>query len=172
MTVIFIRSSGLAAGGGDVTPSTLNWNDITNDSPSTGYVSNSASVQTVAGIDSPIELKAAWTSTSSHPAKGQWIKNGVAVQSLALTPVSVTAVAGDKLYFAMAVNYTYPSGNYDTGTVTVTNTTDGAASIDTFAFVAQYVYSGGGGGGGGIGGPSDPNDPTNNNPPGGGQASG
>lgn len=142
--VLFLDSGDAASGGTDVTPSALNWGNISVTDTSTGYESNLASEQTLAAIDTQITLNAAWTSTSGSPAKGQWIKNGVAVQSLALTPVTVNASVGDKLYFKMFAGYTYPLGNYDTGTVTVTNLSDGGAAIDTFTFTVQFVYSGGG----------------------------
>jgi hypothetical protein len=141
-TIIFVQSRA-AGGGSDFTPSALNWGNISVTDTSTGYENNSASVQTLAAIDNVITLRAAWTSTSGNPAKGQWFKNGVAVQSPTLTPITVNASVGDQLYFAVYVAYTFPSGNYDTGTVTVTNDSDGGAAIDTFTFAAQYVYSGG-----------------------------
>lgn len=169
MPIMIIQPHTISVGGTDVTPDALDWDDIAVTNTAVGRETNQASEQTLAGIDAPITLKAAWTSTSSHPAKGQWIKNGVAVQSISPTPVSVNAVVGDKLYFALAANYTFPSGNYDTGTVTVTNTTDSDASIDSFDFVVQYVYSASGGGGGAGGGSGGSDDPTDNNPPGGGQ---
>jgi len=143
--VVVIQSSGIAAGGGDVTPDAVNWGNITVTSGS-GIENNSGSAQTLAGIDSPITLRAAWTSSSSNPTKGQWIKNGVAVQAPQLSPVEVTASVGDVLYWQTYAAYTHPAGNYDTGTVTVTNQSDGAASLDTFTFACQYVRAGGGGG--------------------------
>lgn len=141
--VIFIDSQADAAGGGDVTPSAMNWTDL---AVTSGSGVETTIEVTVAGITSPITLRAAWTSSSASPTKGYWIKNGVAVQAPQLTPVEVTAILGDKLKWAAYAAYTHPTGNYDTGTVTVTNLSDGGASIDTFAFACQYVRSGGGGG--------------------------
>lgn len=141
---IFIRSAvANAAGGGDFTPDAVNWGNISVTGTS-GYEDNEASAQTLASIDEIITLRAAWTSTSSAPAWGQWIKNGVAVQAPAPTPVEVSAGVGDTLYFAVYAAHTGTTGNYDTGTVTVTNQSDSAASLDTFTFAVQYVYSGGG----------------------------
>ena len=144
MTVVVIQSSGIGTGGTDYTLDAVDWDPITVTDTATGYEDNSASAQTLAGIDNVVSLKAAWTSTSGNPAKGQWFKNGVAVQSPALTPVYVNAIVGDVLFFKVYVGYTYPSGNYDTGTVTVTNESDGGATLDTFTFAAQFVYSGSG----------------------------
>ena len=141
--VIVMFDEGNAAGGGDVTPDAINWGDI---SVTSGSGIETHSAQTLAGIDSPIVLRAAWTSSSASPTKGQWIKNGVAVQAPQLSPVEVTASAGDQLAWQTYCAYTHPSGNYDTGTVTVTNQSDGGASLDTFTFACQYVRSGGGGG--------------------------
>lgn len=150
MIVIVASAQGSAAGGSDVTPDALNWGNIAVTGVG-GYETNAATVQTLAGIDALITLNAAWTSSSASPARGQWIKNGAAVQAPSASPVTVTAKVGDQLYFAVYAAYTFPSGNYDTGTVTVTNLTDGGAAIDTFTFAVQYVYSGGGGTGGGDG---------------------
>lgn len=142
--IVILLDSGNAAGGGDVTPNAINWGDITVTSGD-GIEANSA--QTLAGITSPITLRATWTSTSASPTKGQWIRNGVAVQAPALSPVDVTASVGDQLYWQTYCAYTHPSGNYDTGTVTVTNRSDSNATLDTFTFACQYVVTGGGGGG-------------------------
>lgn len=141
--VVVIQSSGFGAGGGDVTPSAINWGDISITSGS-GIESNSA--QTLAGINSPITLRATWTSSSTSPTKGRWFKNGVAVQTPQLSPVEVTASVGDQLYWQTYAGYTHPSGNYDTGTVTVTNRSDSNATLDTFTYACQYVVTGGGGG--------------------------
>jgi len=141
--IAILLAEGNAAGGGDVTPNAINWGDIIVTSGD-GIESNAA--QPLAGITSPITLRAAWTSTSANPTKGQWIKNGVAVQAPQLTPVEVTASVGDQLYWQTYCAYTHPSGNYDTGTVTVTNRSDGGATLDTFTFACQYVRTGGGGG--------------------------
>lgn len=151
--IAILLAEGNAAGGGDVTPSAINWGDITVTSGD-GIESNSA--QTLAGINSPITLRASWTSTSTNPTKGQWVKNGISVQAPQLSPVEVTASVGDQLYWQTYCAYTHPSGNYDTGTVTVTNQSDGGATLDTFTFACQYVRTGGGGGGGGGGYPEPP----------------
>lgn len=141
--IAILLDDGNAAGGGDVTPSAINWGDI---SVTSGDGIESHSAQTLAGINSPITLRAAWTSTSASPTKGQWIKNGVAVQAPQLSPVDVIASVGDQLAWQTYCAYTHPTGNYDTGTVTVTNQSDSAATLDTFTFACQYVRSGGGGG--------------------------
>lgn len=145
MSVCIIQSKGVVSTGSDVTPGALNWADIT-DADHDGGGINAALALTA--IDTPITLRAAWTSSSASPAMGRWVKNG-AGGAYALTPVEVTANLGDELAFEMDASYSFPSGNYDTGTVTVTNRSDGAATLDTFGFALQYVYFGGGYHGGG-----------------------
>ncbi len=137
MAVVVIQSSGIAAGGGDVTPTAVNWANIINVGGLRQGVGYNAQ-QTLAAIVSPIQLKAAWTSTSGYPARGVWIKNGTAVSDPVPTPAYVNASVGDQLYFWMTV-FNDGIGNYDNGTVTVTNESDGAASLDTFTFAIQYV---------------------------------
>lgn len=141
--VVFLDDDDGTSGGSDVTPDSLNWGNITATDTINGVGSNSGSEQTLAGIDAQITLRAVWTSTSSSPAKGQWIKNGAAVQSVQASPVTVNVSLGDKVYFSMSARNSGTAGNYDSGTVTVTNDTDGGASIDTFTFAVQYIYSGG-----------------------------
>lgn len=149
MAVVIVASAqGNAAGGGDVTPTSISgsFNDV--------VVTNGSGIETtnevtIAGITSPIVVRFAWTSTSSSPTKARIMKNGAAVQTYGLTYVEVTCINGDKLKWETYAAYTHPAGNYDTGTVTVTNQSDGGATLDSFAFACQYVRTGGGGGGGG-----------------------
>ena len=140
-SITIIKASGLGSGGSDVTPSALDWDDITTTQIYLGLGDNSGSEQTLAAIDAVIQIKAAWTSTSSSPAKGVWVKNGAEVGDYVSTPAYVNATVGDKLYFLMRSRNVFGEGNYDTGTVTVTNESDGAATLDTFTFEVQYVYS-------------------------------
>lgn len=137
--VVVIQSSGLGTGGGsDFTPGAVNWDNITNVLGARyGFGYNAA--QTITAIDNVIQLKAAWTSTSGTPATGVWIKNGTAVSSRpGASPAYVNASVNDTLYFWMTT-FNDGIGNYDTGTVTVTNESDGAATLDSFTFSIQYV---------------------------------
>jgi len=142
MTVVFIRRGvNLGAGGGsDATPAAINWDNIAT-SGAVGYASNSA--KTVTGIDKVVTFRAAWTSTGTV-AKGRWIKNGIEFSDYGLTPQDVNVSVNDQLAFQMDVSYAHPSGAYSTGTVTVTNLTDGGAGIDTFTHTLQYVPRGSG----------------------------
>ena len=136
----FLAIAGGGGGGGsDVTPTAVNWAAITITDTSSGIEQNAD--QTIAAIDTTIQLKAAWTSTSGSPAKGAWVKNGAVVGGYAVTPVYVNAVVGDALHFTMKALNSFTQGNYDSGTVTVTNESDGAATLDTFTFEVQYIYS-------------------------------
>ena len=140
MSITVIQSTGIATGGGDVTPDAINWGNIlVVGGAGSGFGANSD--QTVTGIDSPIALSASWTSSSSSPALGRWVRNGAAVSDYAATPVAVNVISGYALSFEMKSKITEGVGNYDTGTVTVTNQSDGAASLDTFTFAIQYVPS-------------------------------
>ena len=148
VTVVFIDSQANGAGGGDVTPTSISgsFNDVVVTSGSGIETTNEV---TIAGITSPIVVRFAWTSTSGSPTKARIMKNGAAVQTYELTYVEVTCINGDKLKWETYAAYTHPSGNYDTGTVTVSNRTDaGTPTLDTFTFACQYVRTGGGGGGG------------------------
>jgi hypothetical protein len=148
VTVVFIDSQANGAGGGDVTPTSISgsFNDVVVTSGSGIETTNEV---TIAGITSPIVVRFAWTSTSGSPTKARIMKNGAAVQTYELTYVEVTCINGDKLKWETYAAYTHPAGNYDTGTVTVTNQSDGGATLDTFPFACQYVRTGGGSGGGG-----------------------
>lgn len=135
--------AGDGSGGGsgtDVTPSAVNWADISVTNPETGVESNAT--QTILAIDTSILIRASWTSSSPSPAKGRWYKNGAAVTGFVATPADVTASVNDVLYFEMTAKTAgLFTGNYDGGTVTVKNITDASTTIDTFAFVVQYVPS-------------------------------
>lgn len=140
--VVFIQQIEFASGGGsDVTPGAMDWDNIT---PTNVFGEELTNIETVAGIDAPSQFRATWTSTSSNPSAGCWIKNGVR-QGMVLSPAYVNVVAGDTLQFVLNSFLTAApsSGNYDTGTVTVVNLTDGGASIDTFTYTVQYVFAGG-----------------------------
>lgn len=127
-------------GGSDVTPTAVNWGNITITDAAVGVENNAASAQTLAGIDAQITVRAAWTSSSGSPAKGRWYKNGAAVGERVATPCDVNAALGDALYFELSARNSPTVGNYDSGTVTVTNQSDGGAGLDTFTFEVQYIY--------------------------------
>jgi len=158
MAVVIVASAqGNAAGGGDVTPTSISgsFNDVV---VTTGSGIETTNEVTIAGITSPIVVRFAWTSTSSFPTKARILKNGAAVQTYGVTYVEVTCIAGDKLRWETYAAYSHPAGNYDSGVVTVSNRSDvGTPTLDSFNYACQYVRTGGGGGGGGY------NEPPNIN---------
>ncbi len=137
--VIVIQSTGVGAGGGDIIPDAVDWTNLTVTSGSGIEATNEI---TFAGLSSPITVRAAWTSTSGSPTQAQWVKNGVSVSSPALTSIDATIINGDKLKWKTYAGYTHPSGNYDTGTVTVTNETKTATVTTTIASPCEVGWTG------------------------------
>lgn len=129
-SVVIIQPLANATGGGDVIPAAI---DFTNLSVSSGSGIEVTNEVTFTGLTSPINVRAAWTSTSSSPTKAQWMKNGASVQSPALTYIEATIINNDKLKWQTYAAYTHPSGNADNGTVIVTNETRNATCTMTVA---------------------------------------
>lgn len=124
-----------SAGGSDVTPSVVNWANITltNDD---GVEENAA--VTLAAIDATIQLRVV---LGGGDGKVAWIKNGVAA-GYTTASATVSAQVGDQLAVRISARpKPATSGNYISGTATVYNDSDGGASLDTFTYEAQYVYS-------------------------------
>lgn len=140
MAIVIVASAqGNAAGGGDVTPAAIDFTAVSVTSGSGIEVTNEV---TFTGLSSPINVRAAWTSTSSNPTKAQWLKNSVSVQSPSLTSIESTIINNDKLKWQTYAAYTHPAGNYDTGTVTVTNETRNATATMTIASPAVVSKTG------------------------------
>ncbi len=137
--IVFIDSQANGAGGGDVIPAAMDWGDVAISSGSGVETTNEV---TVSGISSPIVLRASWTSSSSSPTKAQWLSSGVSVQPPALTYVEVTAINGAKLKWQTYAGYTHPSGNYDAGTVTITNETRNKTVTMTIASPGVVTWTG------------------------------
>ncbi len=125
-----------SAGGSDVTPSAVNWGNITVTDEYSGVEENSP--VTLAAIDATIQLRVV---LGGGDGKVAWIKNGVA-QGYTSVSATVSAQVGDQLAVRISARPTpATSGNYISGTATVYNDSDGAAVLDTFTYEAQYVYS-------------------------------
>jgi hypothetical protein len=139
MSAVIVIQHDAAAGGSDVIPAALDWADIVVTSPDVGIESNDA--LSVTAIDTPIQIKAAWTSTSSSPAKAQWLKNDAADAALAVTPVTVSASLNNTLAFQMSARNSPTAGNYDTGTVRVTNESRTATITVTIASPAVVTWT-------------------------------
>lgn len=120
---------GAAAGqtAGDVTPAAVNWANIT--SPT-----NVNADQTISSIGVPITLRATVSGAGGTGAItiGVWV-NGSAVAAIPApsdgSSVEWSVVSGDTVHFACTI-----FGGTRTGTVTVTNQSDGGASLDTFTY--------------------------------------
>jgi hypothetical protein len=135
---VVIQSEGVGGGGSDVTPDAINFNNIV------AFASfGTTNTVTISGIDAPITLRATWTA-SGTPILGYWYVNGALV-SIGTSPRDVTVTNGATVYFRA---YMTDEGA-STGTVTVTNQSDGGATLDTFTFYIEYTFYYGGGGGGG-----------------------
>ena len=139
MIVIVASAQGNAAGGGDVIPAAIDFTNVT--VTVTDGIETTNEI-TFTGLSSPITVRAAWTSTSSSPTKAQWLKNSAAVQSPQLTSIEATIINNDKLKWQTYAAYTHPSGNYDTGSVTVTNETRNGTATMTIASPAVVSKTG------------------------------
>lgn len=139
MIVIVASAQGNAAGGGDVIPAAIDFTNVT--VTVTDGIETTNEI-TFTGLSSPITVRAAWTSTSSSPTKAQWLKNSAAVQSPQLTSIEATIINNDKLKWQTYAGYTHPSGNSDSGTVTVTNETRNGTCTMTIASPAVVSKTG------------------------------
>lgn len=140
MAVVIVASAqGNAAGGGDIIPAAIDFTTVSVTSGDGVEVTNEV---TFTGISSPITVRAAWTSTSSSPTQAQWLKNSAAVQAPQLTSIEATIINNDKLKWQTYAAYTHPSGNSDSGTVTVTNETRNATCTMTIASPAVVSKTG------------------------------
>lgn len=103
---------------GDVTPNAVNWADLSGTSP------QSNANQTINGCSGSIVLSA----TNSSSGTLLYSLAGAAFTAY-LSPFSVDAAAGQTLRWQV----TSAIGT-KVGTVTVTNDTDGGATLDTFTY--------------------------------------
>lgn len=137
--VIITGSQANGAGGGDISLSAIDWANIAQTNNSGVEVSQT---KTLAGISSPVTLRAEWTSTSSVPTYAYWRKNGAVVQTPQATPVEVTGSVNDQIAWETYAANSHPAGNYDTGTVTVTNRTQSGTCTMTIASPAVVTKVG------------------------------
>lgn len=132
MTLVFIRNSTTVTPGSDVTPTAVNWANISESTTGTG----SNATQTIAAIDAPITLRASWTSSGSTPTLYVY-RNGALLASSSTSPIDFTVSVGQTVNFAVSV----PSSGSASGTVTVTNQSDAAATLDTFTYAVTSVVT-------------------------------
>ena len=132
MTLVFIRNSTTVTPGSDVTPTAVNWANISESTTGTG----SNATQTIAAIDAPITLRASWTSSGSTPTIYVY-RNGALLTSSSTSPIDFSVTVGQTVNFAVSV----PSSGSASGTVTVTNQSDAAATLDTFTYSVTSVVT-------------------------------
>lgn len=136
---------GGAGGGIDVTPSPIDFFDISD----AGTVASAATnVVTISGIDTAITLRLTLTNFMTSERLVDVYRDGAfVVQGSSGTTIDVSVINGQTLYYNFS-NST--DGTIWSGIATVTNLTDGAAVLDTFAYSLQDTGSGGGVGGVGV----------------------
>lgn len=137
--IVFTGGQANAAGGGDIALAALDWANI---SVTNGSGVEASATKTLADISSPVVLRFEWTSTSGSPTKAQIIKNGGAVQSPTLSAIEATCSVGDMIFWQTYAAYTHPAGNYDSGTVTVTNRTQSGVFTVTVASPGVFTKTG------------------------------
>lgn len=123
--VVVIQSSGVTSTGSDVTPTALAFNDISAANGSPGPL-GTTNTETIAAIDTPITLRAAFTA-GGDPVQGSWVKNGV-VQGYGASPRDVSFSLGDTIAFYMRFT---GAGRplFAAGTVAFTNQSDSGATV-------------------------------------------
>lgn len=117
-------ATGGGSGGGDVTPAAI---AFTNANGSIFAVTNT---QTISAINSPITLQVSRTGVGYLSS----IKNGT-VMPLA-SGGTISLINGDTLAFGV----TNGVGSTITGTVTVTNLSDGSTVLATFTYAVTRVF--------------------------------
>lgn len=110
--------------GADVTPDAVNWANVSVTSSSPASVSNAA--QTISGISTSIVLTITYTGSGVI----KYGQNGGALTTIS-SGGTITVSSGDTLYFN--ASRTGGAGT-DSGTVTVTNTSDSSTVLDTFTY--------------------------------------
>ena len=121
---VVIQNLGVTATGSDVTPGAIAFNDVTS---YRGHATTNT--VTIGGTDTPVTLRATWTGGGS----GYWVKNGV-TQSGGVSPTNVSISTGDTLAFRVECGSAPAS---ESGTVTITNVSDGGAAVDTFTYYVE-----------------------------------
>lgn len=113
----------------DYTPDAVNWGNISGDTPA------SNADQTITGVNQTLNLRAT-CGTASGSATGtlRAYVNGANTASVTISTgaqVNFTATVNDLVHFACTASGS-PGDTRSAGTVTVTNQSDGGATLDTF----------------------------------------
>lgn len=121
MSGLLRMMAGVISGARDVTPDAVNWADIgPGDSP------QSNADQTLQNFDGTITLEANWTGSGAF---GGYSLNGGGYTIIA-NGGTVDVTDGDTLNW----RFTRTVVGTSTGTVTITNESDGSATLDTFTY--------------------------------------
>lgn len=141
---------GSGGGGTDATPNAIDFDDIAD----TGFVASAATnIVTINGIDTTITLRLSLTSAMSSLRTVDIYRSGAYVGSGSSgTTVDVAMTNGQTLQYAFTNAQDITTWS---GTATVTNLSDGGATLDTFAYTLTDTGSEpvGVGVGGPVGGP-------------------
>lgn len=132
-----LQSSGIVATGSDVTPDAIAWNNINAIGSGAANPIGTSNTQSVTAIDTPITLRATFTNVGAT-ARITWVKNGVEVGyggSPLDVLVSVTNTLALKVKFLSIVDTSLAA----TGTITVTNVSDGGATLDTLDYYIERL---------------------------------
>lgn len=141
---------GFGGGGGgiDATPNAIDFNDVSD----TGFIASAfTNLVTITGIDTTITLRLTLTVAMSSQRTVTVYRDGLFVsQGTSGTTVDVAMTNGQTLQYAFTNSQNSTTW---TGTATVTNETDGGATLDTFAYTLTDSGSEPVGVGVGVGGP-------------------
>lgn len=113
--------------GPDYTLDALNWNDIN--------VSGNGNSQTISGLGPGVTVTLQFTpsGTSGDLPNYSYNKNGSGLIGISIVGGSFTVTNGDTIVFNVT-NSNTPGFGFTAGTVTITNTTDGGAAVDSFTY--------------------------------------
>jgi len=136
-----------SGGGTDVTPNAIAFNDVWDQ----GFVADAATnVQTISGIDTTITLRLQVTVGMSNVQTLKVYRNGALVFTVISGDyVDVDMTNGQTLQYAFRNSENFSEWQ---GTATLTNLSDGGATLDTFAYYLSDTGSSVGVGVG-VGGP-------------------
>lgn len=120
-----------AIGRGDRTPDAVDWANISGNDPAEN------ANQTISGISAGITLRATMGTCSGTSTGGNFVAfvNGAAAGNVDATTgatLDFSVVAGDTVHFRLTVNGLTTGQTWNCGTVTISNQSDGGATLDTF----------------------------------------
>lgn len=135
MAVIVIQSMGIVATGSDETSGPIAWGDVQALGAGASQPVGLTNTQTVSAIDTPVVYRATFT-TNGDPVGLSWVVN-TAIQSRGLSPKDANVALGDDLALRLTFITSDTNPRFASGTVTVTNVTDGGAAVDSFDYILE-----------------------------------